>query len=432
MSLYATDWPSSLWAQSAAPYTPSAGLAGKITVDVVIIGGGFTGLSAAHRFVERGVKPAVLEANGIGWGASGRNGGVVSPKFRVAIPVVARNHGMDVARRMAALGHEAVDAVRHFVERYAITNAALTLNGNLRCAHTSGALDALRAEAAIMHDQFGDGTMRVLRREEMIEETGSDDFVGGVLTADGGLIHPLNYVRGLAAGLRRRNVPIYENTAATAVRRIGDRIVVETPSGLVEADRVLVASNGYSDLAGGTAAVRQSVIPFRSAMVATGPLPDRGARLLKHGRSYSETRRMMRWFRPFEDRLIFGGRGAFGKSDSAAAFAALEKAMVRVFPVLKDMPVTQRWSGLVAMTLDAVPRIGRLDERTTFALGYNGAGIAMASLMGGYAADTALGDTPDLAMLGPRKLGRVPFYSLREPGVRAVAGWYQFLDAIGR
>lgn len=433
MSSYNKDWPSSLWAQTTAPYEPGTALSENIGAEVVIIGGGFTGLSAAHRFAERGVKSVILEANGIGWGASGRNGGVVSPKFRAALPAVAKSHGMGVARRMATIGHEAVEAVQHLVDRYGIADAALSMNGNLRCAHSPTAFDALRAEATIMRDRFGDDTISILSRDEVIEETGSEDFVGGVMTAHGGLIHPMNYVRGLAAGLRGLGVAIHENTPAIAIRRNGEKIVVDTPEGTVEADRVLLASNGYSDLAGGTEAVRQSIIPFRSAMVATAPLPpELRARLLRHGRSYSETRRMMRWFRPFEDRLIFGGRGAFGKSDSASAFAALEKAMVRAFPVLRDQPVTHRWSGLVAMTLDAVPQIGRLDDRITFSLGYNGAGIAMASLMGGYAADIALGDNPDLALLGPRRLNRVPLYALREPAVRAVAGWYQFLDAIGR
>ncbi len=141
---------------------------------------------------------------------------------------------------------------------------------------------------------------------------------------------------------------------------------------------------------------------------------------------------MMRWFRPYRDRLIFGGRGAFGKTDSQAAFDALERVMVRVFPDLQDVPVTHRWSGLVAMTLHAIPQIGRLDDRISFALGYNGAGIAMASLIGRYAADVTLGDEPDLGLLGPRTLRNVPFYPLREPAVRLIAGWYQLLDMAGR
>jgi glycine/D-amino acid oxidase-like deaminating enzyme len=156
------------------------------------------------------------------------------------------------------------------------------------------------------------------------------------------------------------------------------------------------------------------------------------ASIMPTGRTYTETKRMMRWFRKVDDRVIFGGRGAFGKSDSPAAFQALRKAMVGLFPQLADTPIEYRWSGLVAMTLDALPHIGRQDERVLYAMGYNGAGVAMASLMGRYLAALTRGEKPDLGLLAAARPKTVPFYPLREPAIRAVAGWYQFLDAIGR
>lgn len=426
-------WPASLWAETAAPYVPEPAPNGEIAADVAIIGGGYTGLGAAHRFLERGVAPAVLEASGIGWGASGRNGGVVSPKFRRAIPEIAARYGEDVARRMAAIGHEAVHAVEHLVAAYGIEDAGFTMTGNLRCAHTRAAFEALRAEAEIMRSRFGDGSNSILDREALIEETGSYDFVGGVLAGHAGHIHPLNYVRGLAAGLRRAGVLVHENAPVVRIGRRGDRLILETPTAIVSAGRVVIATNGYSGLAPGTRAVRKALIPFRSAMIATEPLPVAlRDTLLRYRRSYSETRRMMRWFRPFGDRVIFGGRGAFGTTDSMGAFQALERAMRRVFPDLEGVSITHRWSGLVAMTMDAVPQIGRLDAQRTFALGYNGAGIAMATLVGQHAADVSLGETPDLALLGPRPLKRIPVYGLRGPAIRAVAGWYQILDALGK
>ncbi len=427
-------WPSSLWAETALPLAGvSPALEGEHRADVAIVGAGYTGLAAALRLAERGLKPLVIDTNGVGWGASGRNGGVVSTKYRVSLPGVARSHGIDMARRMYELGHEAVETVERLVETHAIEGADFRLCGNLRCAHNEVSLASLTAEAAIMREQFGDRSIRVLSRSETADETGSQDFVGGTLTPHSGTIHPLNYARGLARALIAKGVPIFEATPALAARREGEGVRVETPSGSITARHLLIATNGYSDLAGASEPVRRAVIPFRSAMVASEPLGDNlFATLMTERRSYSETRRMMRWFRPFGNRMIFGGRGAFGKSDSPAAFAALERAMRRIFPQLEGAAVTHRWSGLVAMTLDSTPQVGRLDERTAFALGYNGTGIAMASLMGARAADLLLGDKPDLALMATARPKTVPFYAVREPAVRLVAGWYHFLDAIGR
>ena len=427
-------WPPSLWADTAGPlHGTQDTLVGDHQADVAVIGGGYTGLCAALRLAERGQMPAILDANGIGWGASGRNGGVVSTKFRVSLPAVARAHGMAMARRMYDIGHDAVAEVERHVDELAIGDADFQLRGNLRCAHNSVALDALSAEAEIMRREFGDTSIRMLARAEVADESGSRDFVGGTLTPHAGTIHPLNYARGLARALIARGVPIFERTPACSIRKAAGSIVIETPRGTLTARRLIVATNAYSDLTRASEPVRRAVIPFRSAMVATEPLaPELRDSMLRERRSYSETRRMMRWFRPYGDRMIFGGRGAFGKADSRPAFDALERAMRRIFPQLEGTRVTHRWSGLVAMTLDSVPQVGLLDRHTAFSLGYNGTGIATASLMGSRVADLLLGDMPDLGLLATPAPKAVPLYPIREPAVRVVAGWYQFLDAIGR
>ncbi|WP_367249158.1 NAD(P)/FAD-dependent oxidoreductase, partial [Pseudomonas sp. SB113] len=131
-------------------------------------------------------------------------------------------------------------------------------------------------------------------------------------------------------------------------------------------------------------------------MIATEPLS--GSNLLTNGRSYTETRRMMRWFRKAGDRLLYGGRGAFGKTDSTSAFSALHKAMVRQFPELSNVAVTHKWSGLVAMTMDSIPHAGRLDERVVYAVGYNGTSVALASTMGKHVAAIVAGEKPDLGL----------------------------------
>ncbi|WP_353646864.1 FAD-binding oxidoreductase [Mesorhizobium sp. WSM2239] len=425
--------PRSLWRETASPAPAPLALSNAVKADIAIIGGGYTGLCAALRAIERGLRPVILEAAEIGWGASGRNGGVVSTKFRVSLSDIARRHGLEIARCMHDIGHEAMDCVEQSIEELGIANADFARTGNLRCAHNDLAQKRLVAEAETARDMFADTSLTILGADQVREETGSADFVGGVLSNHAGVIHPLNYARGLAAAVRAGGGEIFEHSAVLARNRDGDQTVLKTVQGQVSARHELIATNGYSDITPATSPVCGTVIPFRSAMIATEPLgPDLRTTLMRYGRSYSETRRMMRWFRPVGDRMLFGGRGAFGREDSTSAFQALEKALKEMFPQLSTSIITHRWSGLVAMTMDSLPQVGMLDEQTGFALGYNGAGIAMSSLMGRRIVDLMLGDKPDLGLMertGPKP---IPFYFLREPAVRAIASWYQFLDGIGR
>jgi len=422
-----------LWASTATPLRAFPALQGSAQADVVIIGAGYTGLSAAHHLAASGLEPIVLEANQPGWGASGRNGGVITAKFRLSFPAIAAAHGREMARRMYDIAHEAVDIVSELVDQFGIESAALTRSGQVKAAHNHETLRYAVTEAQWLKAELGDSTMSVLSADQVREETGSSGFVGGVLHGGSGGIHPLNYLHGLAEGVAAAGVRIHAQTPALRLRREGSGVVVETPAGIVTARQAIIATNSYSDLTGATRAYQNTLIPFRSAIIATEKLsPNLAASVMPTRRTYTETKRMMRWFRMVDDRVIFGGRGAFGKQDSPAAFRALHKAMTGIFPQLADVPLAYRWSGLVAMTLDSVPHVGRVDDRVLLAMGYNGAGVAMSSLMGRYLAAFARGEAPDVGLLDAARMRRVPFYPLREPAVRMVAGWYQFLDAIGR
>lgn len=423
----------SLWEATAEPARDYPVLSGESQADVVIIGAGYTGLSAAHHIAKSGLSPIVFEANRPGWGASGRNGGVITAKFRLSFREIDAVHGRAMARRMYEIAHESTDMVEELVSEFGIASAKLTRTGQVKAAHNETTLRAAIDEANWMTREMGSAEVRILDKNGVREETGSDIFVGGVLNPGSGGIHPLNYLRGLADGVAGRGVSIFQQSPVVKLRRDGGGIVAETPRGAVRAKQAIIATNSYSDLTGATAHLQRTLIPFRSAMVATEKLPrNLAGKLMPTGRTYTETKRMMRWFRMVDNRVIFGGRGAFGKEDSQAAFHALRKAMVGIFPDLADIPLEYKWSGLVAMTLDSVPHIGRLDDRTLVSLGYNGAGVAMSSLMGRYLAALVRGETPDVGLLDIRRMKAIPFYPLREPAVRMVAGWYQFLDAIGR
>ncbi|MCK1424867.1 FAD-binding oxidoreductase [Bradyrhizobium sp. 182] len=423
----------SLWEATADPARAFPVLSGESQADVVIIGAGYTGLSAAHHIAKSGLSPVVLEANRPGWGASGRNGGVITAKFRLSFREIDALHGRDMARRMYEIAHESTDMVEELVSEFGITSANLVRTGQVKAAHNEATLKAAIDEANWMTREMGSAAVRILDKNGVREETGSDIFVGGVLNPGSGGVHPLNYLRGLANGVASRGVPIFQESPVVKLRREKDGIVAETPQGAVRAKQAIIATNSYSDLTDATVQIQRTLIPFRSAIIATEQLPrNLAGKLMPTGRTYTETKRMMRWFRMVDNRVIFGGRGAFGKQDSQAAFDALRKAMVGIFPDLADVPLAYKWSGLVAMTLDSVPHIGRLDDRTLFSIGYNGAGVAMSSLMGRYLAAFVRGETPDVGLLDARRMKAIPFYPLREPAVRMVAGWYQFLDAIGQ
>lgn len=425
----------SLWSAmggTSAPPGTGLPLAHDLGTEVAVIGAGYSGLCAAYALQRRGVHVVVLDANPVGWGASGRNGGVVSSKFRLSFPAIARLHGLDTARTMHRIAHEGVRVVESLVDEFKLDDAHFQHTGSLRCAHTERAFATIRAEADWVRQTLGDASMTVLSRAEVARETGSNAFVGGVLSADAGTILPLRYVRGLAAGLTARKVQIFESTPVLEMQRTGEGVLLRTPRGTVRANQVIVATNAYSGLTAATGAYQRTLVPFRSAIIATERLPaELDARLMVEQRSYTETRRMMKWFRKADGRVVFGGRDAFGKEGQPTGFAALQRAMVALFPDLAGIKVDYRWSGYVGMTFDQLPHVGRSDSTTTFCLGYNGAGVAMASMLGQQAAALALGEKPELSLLAANGLKPVPFHALRTPGVRLVAAWYQFLDAIG-
>lgn len=423
----------SLWTATAEPAPALQSLTGDRQCDVAIIGGGYTGLSAAHHIASSGREPIVIEANTLAWGASGRNGGVVSPKFRVGFPTLMARFGRDTALQMYRTGYQAVDSLVEMVDTLGLTEARLQMGGHIAAAHNEHALAGLEATASWIRRETGGASSVMISAAEVAELTGSKIFAGGLLTPKAGGIHPLNYARGIARSLNDRGVKMYINSPAQQVRQENGRMIVQTPQGRVIARQVIYATNGYSDLNPSTDVLHRRLIPFRSAIIATEPLPATVlAGLLPGGQVCGDTKRMLRWFRVVGDRLIFGGRGAFGKTDSESAFRDLQRSMGVVFPVLREQPIAFRWSGLVAMTLDYLPHAGQLDDKRFYAIGYNGGGVAMSTWMGAQLSAMTAGRKVDLGLLGGETFKPIPMHAFRAPGVRLAAGWQQFLDLIGR
>lgn len=425
-------FPPSLWTLTAAPEVSTSSLADHIRCDVAVVGGGYSGLHAALTFAEAGLDVVLLEAGPLGYGGSGRNGGVVSAKFRRSFSDIAKGHGVDMARRMHAIAERSVDHLIETLEKHDLQSAGFRRVGSLKCAHSAKALnDALQA-AEWTRTVLGETGLTRLSQREIEAETGAQGFVGGVLAQQGGTIQPLSYLRGLARTLQGQGARIFSHSPVISVTEEGDRVLLQTAQGGVSTGTAVLATDAYSGLTSATRDLARCLVPFRSAMIATERLPaDIDARLLVSQRSYTETRRMMRWFRKVDGRILFGGRGALGPVDDPAAFRKLHRAMVGIFPDLADVPLAHRWSGHVALTFDALPLAGMLSPRIGYLTGFNGAGVAMSGMVGHGLAQRMLGKRFDLALIERSRLKKVPFHAFRSVGVRTMTYGYELMDNLG-
>lgn len=424
--------PASLWRDTCTVPQPAAGLRGDHRCDIAVVGGGYTGLHAALVLAAAGCRVTVLEAGPVGTGGSGRNGGVVSAKFRRDFAGLARMHGPDMARRMHAIARASVTHLTRTLERYDLRDTGMHLAGALKCAHSARAFDHARHEADWLHGTLGETGLQVLDAAQVAEETGVEGFAGGILQHGAGTIQPLAYLSGLWQAARAGGVALYPETPVHEVTEDRTGAQLRLASGQVRADRVLMATNAYSWLLPAGKRLGGSLVPFRSAMIATERLPgDLDRRLLRLERSYTETRRMMRWFRKVDGRLLFGGRGALGAVDSPAAYRRLHRAMLGIFPELRDLPLAYRWSGQVALTFDGLPHAGMMSDRIAYAAGFNGTGVAMSGFVGAQMAERLLGQENDLGLIARDRLPRVPFHPLRAVAVRGITFGYEILDALG-
>jgi gamma-glutamylputrescine oxidase len=385
------------------------------SADVVIVGSGVCGLSAAIEAAKRGAEVVVIDAHALGSGASTRSGGMLTASPKAVLYAAGPGTG---AERQSTLVTEANATLSFLKELVAAEglDADLQICGRFYGAFSGHHLPEMRRRARLLADRTG-LTVRIIEPEEQHEEVRSDYFHGGYVVEEYGGVHPAKLTRSLSARARAVGVGLHSHAQALNVERRRAGHEVFTPRGRIRAGRVLFATNGYTDRASRWA--YQRVLPVASYQIATEPLPaGLMSALIPRRRMISDSRRDLLYMRPAPDGrcLIFGCRPRSYDRDATSMARHLHARLVRVFPEVEPFRIINAWSGFVGMTRDGFPHIAQHDG-VFYALGCNGSGIALMSWLGCQAARTLLSDAP-VPALADRPLRKIP---LRSAGTGLVA-----------
>lgn len=380
MTSGARSLPRSLYAETARERIPIPALARDRRVQVAVVGGGFTGLSAALHLAQRGVDVTVIEAREPGWGASGRNGGQVNPGLKHEPDQIEKEFGPALGGRMVALAGGAPAKVFDLIREHQIRCEAHQ-SGTIRAAFTPTSAAFVRGASEGWRQRGA--PVEFLTREAIAAASGTDRYLCGALDRRGGSVNPLGYARGLAEAAVRAGAIIFGQTPALALTRDGAGWAVTTPGGTLSADWLVLATNGYTDDL--WPKLRRSVVPVYSGIVATEPLPDAVARrILPEGSVLYEHEPITVYYRrDAQNRLLMGGRSHMRPAEGVQAFGDLMRYAKRLFPFLGEVRWSHGWNGQLALTSDHYPHFHEPEPRVIACLGYNGRGIAMATALGG-------------------------------------------------
>jgi glycine/D-amino acid oxidase-like deaminating enzyme len=413
-----------------APPTAVAAPALPARSDVAVIGGGYTGLSAALTLARAGRSVVVLEAGTPGIGASSRNGGMLGDWLKPSLATLVRRYGPQRARAIIAEAREGFDYLGRFIADEGI-DCNFSNCGGFTGVTTPARYEAMARETEELSRSIG-LEAEMVPKSEVRNEIGTDLYYGGRVMPRRGGLHPARYHAGLLARVRAAGVTVVGDCPVTTLERNGSGFRLTTPQASLDARDVVVATNGYTGAV--TPALRRRVIPVTSYMIATAPLsPNLMATLMPKGRMLSDSNRLLCYFRPSPDntRILFGGRPAYTDIGPELAAQRLSRYMTRIFPEMKDVEVTHSWFGYIAYTFDRLPHVGKRDG-VHYAMGYCGSGVVMSTWLGRKAALQLLGDAEGNSAFSEIEHPTSPFYYGRPWFLPLVQAWYQGADMLGR
>jgi glycine/D-amino acid oxidase-like deaminating enzyme len=422
------------WWEAAEPTRQVTQLPAEAAV--AIVGGGYAGLSAALTLRRLGHDAVVLDAERIGWGASSRNGGMVSGGLKVASGDLAKQVGGEQARAIAGAAAASFPFIEDLIAREKI-DCDYVRCGRFVPAWTPGHYRALERKAPPIAEITGLPT-RMLPRARQREELGSDHYHGGMVADATGSLHPGKYARGLAEAAARAGAALVDGVRVRGIAPSGSGFRLRTDRGDLRAGAVLVATNGYAKPRAGAGAMpwlARRLVPVASYIIATEPLGRARVRtLFPNLRMIADTRRVLNYFRPSPDgeRVLWGGRASFRPDTPAEAAApALYRTMTEVFPDLRGVKITHAWTGNVAFTLDGLPHIG-VHNGVHYAAGCQGSGVAMASWLGHQAALKLAGAANAPFALDGLRFPALPLYNGRPWFLPLIGEWLRLRDRIDR
>ena len=419
-------YPASYYAATAEALDPFEQAKGAHRADVCIVGAGFTGLSAALHLAEAGYDVMLLDAQRIGFGASGRNGGQVGTGQRVHQDELEAMLGAERARALWDLSLDSVQLVKDLIQAHAIDCGFA--NGVIHADHRARFVPESHAYARKLRDQYGYDLIRPLDREELRSLVGSPAYHGGTLDLGGGHIHPLRYAFGLAKAASARGVRIFERSRVASFTQ-GPPVKVKTDQAEIAADHILLAGNGYLGNLEGHVAKR--VMPINNFIIATEPLDEASAKnLIRDNHAVADSRFVINYFRLSEDRrLLFGGGESYGYRFPKNIEALVRKPMLEIYPSLKDTRIDYAWGGTLGITMNRMPHFARLKGNILSAGGYSGHGVAMATLGGKLAASAIAGQAEKFDLLANVPTPSFPGGpAFRSPLLVLAMVWYSLRD----
>ncbi|MVZ97037.1 FAD-binding oxidoreductase [Sphingorhabdus sp. IMCC26285] len=344
---------------------------GEGDYDVAVIGGGYTGLSAALACAEKGLKVTLLEAKTIGYGASGRNGGQLIPGLRWSMRELDEEFGRERAQAIFDLAYGAVDLVKSRIARHDIQ--CDLKSGHLEAAYKPAHFDAMQRDAEYLEKQFG-WESEIVQPKDMGQHINGDGYHGGIYDSRGGHFHPLNYALGLATAARTAGVTLFENSFVRPEDVNARNVILATDSWIHDLDDRL----------------GRYTIPIMNYNIATAPLPD-AAELLPSDAAVADSRFVLNYFRLSADkRLIFGGGEKYVQTPPSDIAGFVRKHIVEVFPSLANTPIDYAWGGAVGVTMNRLPHMGR-EGNVFFAHGFSGHGALVTTLAGELLAEAVTG-----------------------------------------